>query len=488
MTRLFPRIRLTWLLALLSLPYGLRALDASVTLAAFITPERPYVEVSVFVVGSTVSYQPVDSLTAQARVDVVILFYRGEEIVQYDKYRLNSPLSGAAPDFMDMKRYGLDPGLYRVEVTLEDVSQPDNRLVYSEMHEVPFESQKLLQSDLLLLSEYYPATEEDPFFRNGYHMEALPFGYYGKYADRLYFYNEVYHADLAIGEDYMVSYSVERPKGDGSFETVLIGHKRRAPEPVGALLLAVDISQLPSGDYQFRVEVRNRNKDLLSFRTRPFQRSNPYLNSTPESIAAADVEESFVNKLSAEDLRYSLKALAPVVGGQENEILNLIIKDDDLSAQRLYLFNYWIKKHPNLPDQAYLAYMEVARAVDEMFRSGMGYGFETDRGHIYMKYGRPDDIIHEENDPSAPPYEIWSYNQFPTTKQANVRFVFYNRTLAPGDYQLLHSTARGEINNPQWQMELYRNAPNQLSDPNFIDNTEMQDNFGRQAGQRFRDF
>ena len=93
-----------------------------------------------------------------------------------------------------------------------------------------------------------------------------------------------------------------------------------------------------------------------------------------------------------------------------------------------------------------------------------------------------------EEDPSAPPYEIWSYNEFPQTLQNNVKFIFYNPSLAPGDFVLLHSTARGELNNPNWERDLYKNAPNQQDSGNFIDGTGVQDNFNRNAGRFFRDY
>lgn len=131
--------------------------------------------------------------------------------------------------------------------------------------------------------------------------------------------------------------------------------------------------------------------------------------------------------------------------------------------------------------------MEVAKAVDKMYDGGFGYGFESDRGFIYMKYGRPDDMVMVDNDPSAPPYEIWIYNDFPKTKQTNVKFLFYEPNLGT-DYELLHSNARGEINNPQWQIELYKNAPNEIQGSNYIDATQMQGNFNRRASQYFNDF
>jgi GWxTD domain-containing protein len=266
-----------------------------------------------------------------------------------------------------------------------------------------------------------------------------------------------------------------------------MGHKRLEPAPIVPVLQSVDISKLPSGNYFLTVEVRNRAKEKLMQRSVSFQRSNPYLSIELADVDTTSVKEEFAWKLSAEELRFSLKAVAPRLSA-DAEAINTLLAGDNLQAQRLYLFAYWTKESPNYPEAAYRKYMEVARAVGDMFHSGFGNGVETDRGYIYLKYGRPDDMIKVEDEPSAPPYEIWSYNYFPTTKQNNVRFLFYNPSLSPGNFQLLHSTARGEINNPQWQLRLYRDAPTELNTPNFIDGTDLNDNFGRKAVRYFNDF
>jgi len=133
--------------------------------------------------------------------------------------------------------------------------------------------------------------------------------------------------------------------------------------------------------------------------------------------------------------------------------------------------------------------MNVARAVDRTYASGFGYGFESDRGYIFMKYGKPSDVIRVEDDPSAPPYEIWSYNDFPKTRQSNVKFLFYNPSLATGQFVMLHSTAYGEVNNPQWERQLYIDAPvGSFSDGDFIQGTGVNDGVGRRARRLFEDF
>ena len=130
--------------------------------------------------------------------------------------------------------------------------------------------------------------------------------------------------------------------------------------------------------------------------------------------------------------------------------------------------------------------MEVAKAVDKFYPSGFGYGFESDRGRVFIKYGRPNDVIKVDNEPSAPPYEIWFYNDFPQTNQADVKFLFYAPELGT-NFRLLHSTVRGETNNPQWQLELYKAVPNEIRCSNYIDATGVSENLNRRAAEYFNE-
>jgi GWxTD domain-containing protein len=175
--------------------------------------------------------------------------------------------------------------------------------------------------------------------------------------------------------------------------------------------------------------------------------------------------------------------------GKDPEELKNILFANNMEDMRYFLFRYFVRMDANNPEMAWRAYMETANAVDKKFTSGFRYGFETDRGRTFMKYGKPDDLIHVEDDPSAPPYEIWVYYNFPKTNQRNVKFLFYNPTLAGDDFITLHSTARGEINNPKWETKLYkRNAGNEFAGDNDFDATQMKSNVNRNARVYFEDF
>lgn len=468
----------------------LTALDASITYATFKSPQTNYVEVNLFIMGTTVTYNPInaDSSKAQAAVEVVILFKQGEEeIVKFDKYNLKSPINGVQESFVDLKRYALENGNYEIEVSIQDVNDETNVVKYSGKIEMNYSADKLFQSDLQLLSTSKKSEEENIFVKNGFYQESLPFNFYNKKATELIFYNEIYNADQFAPGSIIVSYGINFIKNENK-TMVTIGHKRKRSAPVNVLLNRVDISDLPSGNYEFFVEIRNKEKELLTQKSIQFQRSNPYLKFFEEETLAIDLSKEFVGELTYDELQYSVRAIAPLVKNDDVDFINTILskRNPDTTALRRFLFNFWVNQDPNQPKQIFDQYMEVAKAVDRMYDGGFGYGFESDRGFIYMKYGRPDDIVKVEDEPSAPPYEIWVFNDFPKTRQTNVKFLFYEPGLGT-DFQLLHSTARGEINNPQWQLELYKNSPNDIQGANYIDATQMQDSNNRRASRLFND-
>jgi GWxTD domain-containing protein len=287
----------------------------------------------------------------------------------------------------------------------------------------------------------------------------------------------------------MVSYHVQRLE-NGTPQSTLIGHKRLSPAPVVPVLLQVDISQLVSGNYLLLVEVRDRERQLISSKQIGFQRSNPLVDAEylEETLAQVSLDDEFVGSLNSEELRYALLAITPHLPQNDVSLVNSYLRDTaDLHPQRMYLFSFWARERPADPAGAYLEYMEVAQAVDNMFNSGFRHGFETDRGYVYLKYGQPNDMVRNESEPTAPPYEIWSYDHIDRTNQNNVRFIFYNPSLAADDFVLLHSDVIGERQNPQWQMELYRNSPGDHPDDYFM-GLDVQDNIGRRASRLLRDY
>ncbi len=471
-------------------PLKTKALDVGVTHIVYSTTQQNYVEVNLEIAASTITFKPLDSIRIQASAEVTIMLKQGEKVVNFDKYVLNSPVVNMSQSLLDVKRFFVPAGDYVLEVNVQDMNNDKNSDRYTAPIQVTAMSDKIALADVQLLRGFRPDKTEGPFTKNGFFLEPLPFNFYNQAATRLVFYTEVYQSIKSVGpEGYLVRYFIEKEKGNGVRETISMGNQKKKPSAIDAVLVQMDISKLESGNYSLTVELRNSSNELLAERRVVFQRSNPFLEIKPNEITQEMVDKQFVKDLDEKTLRFALRAVGVMAKGDNSEELKNILAGKDLEKMRFYLFRYFVDRDPNNPELAYQKYMETARAAHEKFNSGFRYGFESDRGRTYMRFGRPDDLIHVEDDPSAAPYEIWIYYNFPATKQQNVKFLFYNPTLAGDDFILLHSNARGEISNPRWEVDLYkRNAPTQIAGDDDFGGTTMQKNVNRNARWYFEDF
>lgn len=467
----------------------LNAQNLSITPLAFQSLEQDYLEVHLFVLGSSVRFSPVDldSTQQQAAVEVLMLLRQDTQIINFEKYILNSPTAINPINFVDLKRFAIQNGDYELEVQVKDLYQSLAPVIVKKKILVNFPSDSLNVSDIQLIANIYRDSTNGPLTKGGYFLETLPYQFYTKEAEILYFYTEAYGTDQHIGQDFALHYRVELIYTNGKKKTMLQRTVRRKPTPILPVLMQTKIKDLPSGNYRLVVEIQNKEKEVLAAKSVLFQRSNPNVSQVILRDAVK-LEGKFVEKIDSQEVYYSLKAIVPILDDNQAPFVNQLLRNGSYDDRKQYLYAYWLQQNEKNPKVVYDAYMEVARAVDQKFHSGLGAGFESDRGYVFLKYGRPDDITTVEDEPSAPPYEIWSYNQFPATGQQNIRFLFYNPTLAVGQFQLLHSNARGELFNPQWEIELYRDDGSGTIQGTNIDSRIAPDNIGRRARRYFNDF
>ncbi len=480
------RILLTALfLLLVGASFGM---DISVSYATFKGEQSDYVEVYLYAVGSTLERKAVGEVF-QSNIEVTILFKQGEEILQFDKYLLNGPESAEPTDFIDLKRYGLAPGAYKIEVQVIDQNNLENTGTFtSDLFKIAYTDNTVCQSDIQLLTSVKASKEDSPFVKNGFFFEPTPFNFYNKNLTTLFFYSEVYNTIDHVNDAFVVSYAISSDSKLSASKEIVIGHKTKKKAKTSVLMMPIDIAKLASGNYILKVSVKDGDK-VLSSKAVSFQRLNPYIEPDFDQADNFDLESTFVDDLSVDELIYGLRALMPKISSTDAKILNNILSTADPVKMRTRLFSYWANRDPNKPKAAYDKYMEVAKAVDNQFNSGFGHGFESDRGFIFLKYGRPTNMISVTDEPESAPYEIWFYDQFPFTGQSDVKFLFYNPSYAAGQYELLHSNARGEVDNPQWLVQLYKNLdPSDIVGKDYQTTNEINEGNNRNAARYFNDF
>jgi GWxTD domain-containing protein len=117
-------------------------------------------------------------------------------------------------------------------------------------------------------------------------------------------------------------------------------------------------------------------------------------------------------------------------------------------AKREFMQKFWNKRDQNPNDNINRYYQNYMRRIDECnakYKAGKKEGWKTDRGRVYLKYGEPSEIERFPNEIQTRPYEIWHYHDL----EGGVYFIFGDLT-GFNDYQLLHSTKRGEIRDDSW--------------------------------------
>ncbi|MEM6398114.1 MAG: GWxTD domain-containing protein [Bacteroidota bacterium] len=468
----------------------LAAIDAGISINRMCSPTNPYLEIQTYLVGSTVTFDSLETGGWQASVFLTIIIEQSDSLIAGERLELKSPVTdGQRKDFLDFRRYKLKPGTYALTLEITDAADETNKKEYQAEIDLPVWPDTPMLCDGMLLSSVEKSDNvESPLYRHGLLMEPLPFNFYGRGANTLHVYSEAYGMDQSGYDRGLMLIKIEKLEGSNAIQKAQAFQVIR-PAEVYPILQSMDIGKLPSGNYQVVLELRNPTNELIHQRTIPFQRANPLVDmeATEEQMADFDLTQEFVGELDTDTLRYALLAMMPVMNHFEQTTADLLVKDKELRPMRMFVFSYWARQRPEDPAGAYEQYMEVARAVDRTFNAGFRNGFESDRGYIYLKYGQPNNITRVDTDPVAPPYEIWSYDFIKRTGQANRRFVFYNPTLAAGDMVILHSDVIGEINNPQWQLELYRDAQDDMPD-NFIDGTAPADGYNRNAGRIFSDY
>ena len=125
-------------------------------------------------------------------------------------------------------------------------------------------------------------------------------------------------------------------------------------------------------------------------------------------------------------------------------------KMDDLDGKRKLLFDFWKIRDPNpmTPQNEFKAeYFERIKYANSNFKFDFTKGWKTDRGRIYVTYGNPDDIERFPFEADKRAYEIWRYYSI----EGGVIFIFVDMGNATGDYGLVHSTARNELRDDNWE-------------------------------------
>lgn len=448
----------------------------------------PFIETYLTVIGNSIRHKPVNG-GIQGSVNVKVLITKGDELYTGDNYNLNGPVdkdSTSISSFIDNHRYALPNGNYAIEITLTDNNDPLKKsFTYKENVTINYSKNEISCSSIQPLESYNKTVNQSSISKSGYDLIPYNVNYYPDKQNKLLFYMEAYGTDtiLGKGQSFVYEYFIER-KEDLVRPEGLSGFKKQTSAKVNPLLAQLDITNLETGNYFLVIRVKDKDNKLQLEKKWFFQRKNNLVKPIAYKETRS-VYEFFGNYNNVDTLKMFVECLWPISSTVERDYqINVsVTKNPDMMKK--YIVDYWQKRSGDTLDplQMWLAYYEQVKVVNKLFKCGKQKGYYTDRGRMYLQYGKPDQRVQQPSEPYTYPYEIWQYYRLYDNSNGqfynNKRCVFVNKNIADDCYKLIHSEIRGEQYNDRWRYEITKRETN----PNMDDTQPT-----TQPGNNYNDY
>ena len=350
-----------------------------------------------------------------------------------------------------MVGFVIDKGSYIVNITGSDANNPFNKKTINEKILVePFLNSITALSDVQLASNIVPNSENRSsiFYKNTFEVTPLPASVCGEMQPVMFYYTELYNLQVEppgteMRLDEMIINSREQ----------LISSKSKKINKLVNTRVEVGIVKaykLPTDTYTLRLNLIDSVANYGVSSSKRFFVYNP-------SIVPADTFQTTISPVLSttfgamseeeiDDLFDKSKYVATV---PEMDKYKALSTED---AKREFIYNFWKARDENPSDERNENYLNYVKRVNESNAkfSALGQqGWKTDRGRVFTVYGEPTEIQRYPNQTDSKPYEIWRYESI----EGGVEFIFGDIT-GFNDYQLLHSTKRGELRDDYWQRRI----------------------------------
>jgi len=341
----------------------------------------------------------------------------------------------------------LDNGKYEFFIEISDANNPDEQPFKVDVPlEINYTKAKISVSGIELVESIEKTEEKNTWNKSGLKIIPYTTSYYPPSINRLSFYTEIYNTDKMFGEgdNFLVKYYIKDEDKNTIISNLSKFEKMKATKVI-PLIRQFDISSLASGNYSIIVEVRDKKNALLGFNAMQIIRNNP-----SESKEFVLTNNNFTRQYTNVDtLTDMLKALRPISSENESSTIGFLTKQNKIERMQDFLYEFWYSRYQLDAEAKFIEYQSRIDFTIKKFSTQMERGYDTDRGYVYLKYGVPNSRNENINNSYAYINEIWQYYKL-DDGQSNIKFVFFADDASNNDFFLVHSTARGEINNDGW--------------------------------------
>ncbi len=413
-------------------------------------------------------------IEAHIKTDIVITNDAG--VVKEDKFILSTVPRANVEQLMqqniiDLRRYSVGNGRFRIRVSLKDVADTANKFVYSDSFTVEPPANAAYFSEVQLLDTTLEVATETPFFKNGHQQVPLCTNFLDDGKKVLHYYAELYDAGAVSKSEYPLiqKVTIGKKPNEAHYSDFIRTDTVKVNE-LTTLSGSFRIHTLPSGNYYVNVALENNAHKTIAHNSLFFQRmnvhpaeedtakSNAKSDTSLEEVNVLDLNKTFLAKFTLPEIKAILKMLLPLSDPMETQTINNFLQKPDDLYMRYYIYNYFQNINKKDPGRAWREYSEKVIEANKLYKGRGLRGYETDRGFIYLRYGAPTDVITVENETGALPYEVWRYTTLTETNHKEIVdavFLFYKSNGMLDDFKLLHTNVEGERQNMGWRSYLY---------------------------------
>ena len=353
----------------------------------------------------------------------------------------------------DVSRVYIRPGDYNLRVTARDLNSKHFGTIKMPIHVRSYSKDSLDISTIELASLIRKNKKPEMYTKNGYQVVPNPGALYGQGAPMLYFYSEIYNFKKStVPDSYRVNYQIMDRNGKVVRDYPPI--MRHKPGDSAVEVGGLNIITLPSGSYFFKITASDLGTGQKSTSRRKFfvYRESDFVHQKQKEGSKRSKLSRFLNspeyqvydEMSAKAINAEFNGASYLATGQEKKIF----KSLDLDGKREFMKRFWLRRDQDpttLKNEFRQDYLQRLAYVTSHFGAGKP-GWKSDRGRVYLIYGKPNEIERYPNSSETKAYQIWHYYNI----QGGVNFYFID-IRGFGDYQLVHSTARNELQDYNWQ-------------------------------------
>lgn len=348
---------------------------------------------------------------------------------------------------------GVEAGSYRAKVLLSDLNSTRNGEAVKPFVARSFTEPVLAVSDLQFSMLVQRTEENNRFTKNGLLVLPSPLRIFEKWAEmpedgsykprNMFLYFEIYNlAPDSTGNEAVYDILPSVTSHDNGMTFPLPPKKnRRVSGSDGLDVMVLDFMTFPDGVYTHEVKVIDLHSGEEASSSGIFEIIQPPPPTPPATV------------LSEEQAKRGRRQLAILASKQERDLYDNL----DLEGKTEFLIAFWRMRDPT-PDtpenESMMVFNERFSYAD--FQLG---GAESDRGTVFIRYGQPEEIVRYDSDNITKAHQVWYYTEGVSgdpsrTSEGGRHFFVFGDRRGIGRYELLHSSARGEIYNPQWLQEL----------------------------------